>query len=122
MLPFVIAGLALGSIYALSGIGLVLLYRASGTLNFAQGAYGALAVLIGWELNQVYLVALLPALAVGFLAGTGPVRAVGPTGGPGHGAAGPRRPRHGHARSGTDGPRAVQLALERQGPHASSPQ
>lgn len=68
MLPFVIAGLALGSIYALSGIGLVLLYRASGTLNFAQGAYGALAVLIGWELNQVYLVALLPALAVGFLA------------------------------------------------------
>ena len=64
MLPFVIAGLALGSIYALSGIGLVLLYRASGTLNFAQGAYGALAVLIGWELNQVYLVALLPALAL----------------------------------------------------------
>ena len=68
MLPFVIAGLAMGSIYALSGIGLVLLYRASGTLNLAQGAYGALAVLIGWELNQVYRVALLPALALGFLA------------------------------------------------------
>lgn len=68
MLPFVISGLALGSIYALSGIGLVLLYRASGTLNLAQGAYGALAVLIGWELNQIYLVAMLPALAIGFLA------------------------------------------------------
>ena len=68
MLPFVIAGLAMGSIYALSGIGLVLLYRASGTLNLAQGAYGALAVLIGWELNQVHRVALLPALALGFLA------------------------------------------------------
>jgi branched-chain amino acid transport system permease protein len=68
VLPFFIAGLALGSIYALSGLGLVLLYRASGTLNFAQGAYGALAVLIGWELNEVYRVALLPALALGFLA------------------------------------------------------
>jgi branched-chain amino acid transport system permease protein len=68
VLPFVISGLALGSIYALSGLGLVLLYRASGTLNLAQGAYGALAVLIGWDLNEVYRVALLPALALGFLA------------------------------------------------------
>lgn len=67
MLPFVVAGLALGSLYALSGTGLVLLYRASGTLNLAQGAVGALAVLVGWELNQVYGVAQGPSLVIGFL-------------------------------------------------------
>ena len=41
MLPFLVSGLALGSLYALSGTGLVLLYRASGTLNLAQGAVAA---------------------------------------------------------------------------------
>jgi branched-chain amino acid transport system permease protein len=67
MLPFLVAGLALGSLYALSGTGLVLLYRASGTLNLAQGAVGALAVLVAWELNQVHGVRQGAALAVGLL-------------------------------------------------------
>ncbi|WP_322748336.1 MULTISPECIES: branched-chain amino acid ABC transporter permease [unclassified Frankia] len=67
MLPFLVAGLALGSMYALSGTGLVLLYRASGTLNLAQGAFGAIAVLVSWELNEVYNVAQGPALVAGFL-------------------------------------------------------
>lgn len=52
MLPYVIAGLALGALYALSGVGLVLLYRATGVLNLAYGAVGALCALVGWELNQ----------------------------------------------------------------------
>jgi branched-chain amino acid transport system permease protein len=64
VLPFLVAGIALGSLYALSGTGLVLLYRASGTLNLAQGAVGALAVLVGWELHQVYGVAQVTTLAV----------------------------------------------------------
>lgn len=67
MLPFLVAGLALGSLYALSGTGLVLLYRASGTLNLAQGAVGAVAVLVAWELYQVRGVRQGPALAVGLL-------------------------------------------------------
>ena len=32
---FLVAGLALGAIYALSGVGLVVLYRATGVLNLA---------------------------------------------------------------------------------------
>ncbi|HTQ14840.1 MAG TPA: hypothetical protein VMH86_13275, partial [Rhizomicrobium sp.] len=46
--PFLIAGLSTGAIYVLSGVGLVVLYRAAGVLNFAQGAIGALAALIAW--------------------------------------------------------------------------
>ena len=40
--PFVIAGLSTGAVYVLAGVGLVVLYRASGVLNLAQGALGAL--------------------------------------------------------------------------------
>lgn len=67
MLPFLVAGLALGSLYALSGTGLVLLYRASGTLNLAQGAVGAVAVLVAWELYQMRGMQQGPALVVGLL-------------------------------------------------------
>ena len=38
LLPFVASGIGLGGIYALASVGLVILYRASGTLNFAFGA------------------------------------------------------------------------------------
>jgi branched-subunit amino acid ABC-type transport system permease component len=34
LLPFVISGLSTGAIYVLSGVGLVVLYRSSGVLNF----------------------------------------------------------------------------------------
>lgn len=51
LLSFVVAGVALGSLYALSGVGLVLLYRATGVLNLGYGAVGALCALIGWELS-----------------------------------------------------------------------
>lgn len=67
MLPFLVAGLALGALYALAGTGLVVLYRASGTLNLAQGAIGAVAVLVGWELNQVRGLPQGTALVVGLL-------------------------------------------------------
>ena len=39
--PFIVTGLALGGVYALSGVGLVVLYRATGVLNLAFGAIGA---------------------------------------------------------------------------------
>ena len=35
---FLILGLGLGSIYAMLGAGLVVVYRGSGVINFAQGA------------------------------------------------------------------------------------
>jgi branched-subunit amino acid ABC-type transport system permease component len=48
--PFVISGLSTGAVYVLAGVGLVVLYRASGVLNLAQGALGALSALIAWQI------------------------------------------------------------------------
>jgi branched-chain amino acid transport system permease protein len=45
-----VSGLALGGVYALSGVGLVVLYRATGVLYLAFGAVGALGALIAWSL------------------------------------------------------------------------
>ncbi|TDC86414.1 branched-chain amino acid ABC transporter permease/ATP-binding protein [Actinomadura sp. 7K507] len=39
LLTFVILGLSVGAVYALTAQGLVLIYRGSGVVNFAQGAY-----------------------------------------------------------------------------------
>lgn len=47
--PFIVTGLALGGVYALSGVGLVVLYRATGVLNLAFGAIGAFGALIAWQ-------------------------------------------------------------------------
>jgi branched-chain amino acid transport system permease protein len=51
--PFIVIGLAFGGVYALSGVGLVVLYRATGVLNLAFGAIGAAGALIAyWLLNH----------------------------------------------------------------------
>jgi branched-chain amino acid transport system permease protein len=50
--PFIVLGLALGGVYALSGVGLVVLYRATGVLNIAFGAIGAAGALISYYLIQ----------------------------------------------------------------------
>jgi branched-chain amino acid transport system permease protein len=49
---FFVSGLAVGSLYALGGIGLVVLYRATGVLNFANGAAGAAGAMTAWQLGQ----------------------------------------------------------------------
>jgi branched-chain amino acid transport system permease protein len=49
LLPFLIVGISVGAIYALSGVGLVVLYRASGVVNFAYGALGGLAAMVCWQ-------------------------------------------------------------------------
>src|ERR1700761_450230 len=50
--PYIVTGLALGGIYALSGVGLVVLYRATGVLNLAFGAVGAMGAFIAWSIIQ----------------------------------------------------------------------
>jgi branched-chain amino acid transport system permease protein len=50
--PFIVSGLALGGVYALSGVGLVVLYRATGVLYLAFGAVGAMGALIAWSVQQ----------------------------------------------------------------------
>jgi len=48
--PFIVTGLALGGVYALSGVGLVVLYQATGVVYLALGAVGAMGALISYSL------------------------------------------------------------------------
>jgi branched-chain amino acid transport system permease protein len=67
--PFIVTGLALGSVYAMSGVGIVVLYRATGVLNLAFGAVGALGALIAWQLLNKNGWAEVPAYLVCILVG-----------------------------------------------------
>jgi branched-chain amino acid transport system permease protein len=52
--PFIVAGLALGGVYSLSGVGMVVLYRTTGVLNLAFGAVGAMGAFIAWTLINTF--------------------------------------------------------------------
>ncbi len=49
--PFIVSGLALGGVYALSGVGMVVLYQATGVVYLAFGAVGAMGALIAWTVS-----------------------------------------------------------------------
>ena len=51
MLPFIIAGLTAGSVYALAGVGLVLTYKTSGVFNFAHGALATVSAYLFYTLH-----------------------------------------------------------------------
>jgi branched-chain amino acid transport system permease protein len=67
-LPDFISGLALGSLYGIIGVGIVLIYRTSRIINFAAGAVGAvpaiIALLLVLQHHLNYLV-VLPIVLVG---------------------------------------------------------
>ena len=46
----VVAGLASGSIYALLALGIVIIYRSTGIVNFAQGEMATFTTFIAWTL------------------------------------------------------------------------
>jgi ABC-type branched-subunit amino acid transport system ATPase component/ABC-type branched-subunit amino acid transport system permease subunit len=66
---FLVLGMATGALYALVALGVVLVYRASGVLNFAAGALGAVAAYVFYYLRDQqgvnWIVALVIALALG---------------------------------------------------------
>jgi len=69
-----VAGLAVGSVYALIAIGIVLIYKCSGVVNFAQGAFVMLGAYITYALSRLGLpsfgaviVAMVAMAAVGVL-------------------------------------------------------
>src|ERR1700761_8930385 len=74
MWPFIIIGLVTGSIYGLSGVGLVLTYKISGVFNFGQGAIAAIGA-YGFYFMAVdhgvpkYLAAVLIIFVLGPLVG-----------------------------------------------------
>ncbi len=61
--PFIVSGLALGGVYALSGVGMVALYQATGVVYLAFGAVGAMGALIAWSITNAGLPLWLGALA-----------------------------------------------------------
>jgi branched-chain amino acid transport system permease protein len=46
---YTIIGLSLGAIFALAALGIVLIYRATGVLNFAHGAMGMFSTFVAWQ-------------------------------------------------------------------------
>lgn len=54
LLPFLVAGLSLGSIYALICLGFVVIYRASGVVNFSQGGLVVLGAFVTHQLVVRY--------------------------------------------------------------------
>ncbi|KPM55397.1 ABC transporter [Frankia sp. R43] len=64
MIRFALLGLGLGAIYALAGQGLLLVYRGSGVVNFAQGAFAAVGALAFYQLHMEAGVPTAPAVAL----------------------------------------------------------
>ena len=52
LLPFLVVGISVGAVYALSGVGLVVLYRASGVVNFAFADGSVRSLKAGIDLNM----------------------------------------------------------------------
>jgi len=68
----VIDGIATGSIYAALALALVLIYRSTGIVNFAQGELATFSTFIAWGLTQAGLavgVAVLITLVLSLLGG-----------------------------------------------------
>ena len=74
-LPFVVLGLASGSIYAIAALGLVVTYKTSGVFNFAHGAVGMTATYVFYSLRVQAGWPTLLAAAVAVL-GVGPALGV----------------------------------------------
>jgi branched-chain amino acid transport system permease protein len=67
MLQFVLAGLVLGGIYAITSAGIVVTYRATGVLNFGFGALAYFIARFFYFLNTQHGWAIIPAAVVSLL-------------------------------------------------------
>jgi ABC-type branched-subunit amino acid transport system ATPase component/branched-subunit amino acid ABC-type transport system permease component len=64
---FAVIGLGAGSLYALAAVGLVLVYRGSKVVNFAQGVMGMMAAYVFYEVHQNWHVTDFLAIPAGLL-------------------------------------------------------
>jgi branched-subunit amino acid ABC-type transport system permease component len=53
VVPFIVAGVVVGSLYGLAATGLVLTYKTSGIFNFAHGAVGAATAFLFYDLRNL---------------------------------------------------------------------
>lgn len=70
VLQFFLAGLTLGSIYALVGFSVALVHRASNIMNLAQGEFSMLGAMTAIYLTSVLKMPIVPALAVAVVLGS----------------------------------------------------
>ena len=72
-IQFAILGLCMGSLYALAALGVVLVHRGSGVINFAHGAVGVVGAYCFYELHDArdlnFFVAFIPSLLLCALVG-----------------------------------------------------
>ena len=68
VIRFAILGLGAGALYAIAAVGLVLVYRGSGVVNFAQGAMGMVGAYVFFETRQRHHVPAPIAVLLGLLA------------------------------------------------------
>jgi sulfate-transporting ATPase len=64
---FAVIGLGAGSLYALAALGLVLIFRGSKVVNFAQGVMGMMAAYVFYEVHQNWHVTAFLAIPAGLL-------------------------------------------------------
>ena len=72
LLQRLVDGLSYGSVYALIALGLVIVYRGTGHLNFAQGEMALFSTYITWELTQMGLpvwLAIVVSMVIAFIGG-----------------------------------------------------
>ena len=69
---FLVAGITVGSLYALVGLGFALIYNASDVVNFAQGEFVMLGAMIAIALLSAGLPLLLAAFVATALTATRP--------------------------------------------------
>ncbi len=73
-IQFLVSGLTVGSMYALTALGIAFIYNVSGLINFAQGEFAMLGGLmtaslvgIGIHLPLAILLSLIPSLVIGVI-------------------------------------------------------
>ena len=79
-LQLVVVGISTGSVFAIVGMSLVLIYRATGIVNFAQGVFAVLGGLLTYSLGEhmpLFFAAVLATLATALIATLVAVVAVG---------------------------------------------
>ena len=71
LLQQILSGIASGSLFAMLGLAMVLVYRSTGLLNFAQGELALLAVFIAWSvltwLGNFWLAVVISLLAAALI-------------------------------------------------------
>jgi branched-chain amino acid transport system permease protein len=75
-LQLVVVGISTGSVFAIVGMSLVLVYRSTGIVNFAQGIFAVLGGLLTYSIGQHLSLALAAVLATIATAGAATVVAV----------------------------------------------